>query len=59
MTFVAAELFFFALEDKLGVIPVLLDSISQASSIAANESGETPIDISGRNTPATRNVTLD
>ena len=58
MTFVAAELFFFALEDKLGVISVFLDSISQASSIVANESSETLLEISDRNTLANRNVTL-
>jgi hypothetical protein len=42
MTFVAAELGFISTEDKLGVISVLLDSISQASSIVANERSEPP-----------------
>mgnify|MGYP006450396477 CR=1 FL=1 len=44
MTFVAAELGFISTEDKLDVISVLLDSISQASSIVANERSEPPIE---------------
>ncbi len=55
MTFVAAELGFISTEDKLGVISVLLDSISQAASIVANERGEPPIEISVTNTPETGN----
>jgi hypothetical protein len=58
MTFVAAELGFIAIEDKLGFVSVLLDSISQAFALVANEESEAPIEISDVNILERGNETL-